>query len=52
MAAIKVQYVGNEDGYAIVRYGGKLYYCNPNALSNNLITNSWYSINHTELFQR
>ena len=52
MANIKVQYLGNEDGYALVRYGNNKYYCNANALPDDLVVFQWYTVDHRELMAR
>lgn len=53
MADIKVKFLGNEDGYAVVLYGGASYYCSFEAFGNvSLQVGSWYTIDHRALFRR
>lgn len=53
MADIKVKFLGNEDGYAVVLYGGNTYYCRIEAFGNvSLQVGSYYTVDHRELFAR
>jgi hypothetical protein len=50
MASIRVQYVGNEDGKAVVKYGNMFYYCRVEAFeTSSLVSGQWYNIDHSEL---
>ena len=53
MASIRVEYLGNEDGFAVVKYGGHTYYCNFSAFGDAKLTaGKYYNIDHRELFAR
>ena len=52
MADIRVKYMGNEDGMAVVLYGGKLYTCDPGELGDNLTVGQWYTVDYRALWAR